>query len=130
MKPIWRLLCVCVALAPPRAGAQVPAGPGDAAVLGRGFQPGDRILLRVDGDSVLTGTFPVGPGPALTLPEIGAIPLAGVRRPDVEADLAQQLRRYPKAPVVHAKALVPVSIIGEVEHPGFYSVPVDAARRD
>ena len=130
MKTIWRLLCVCVAVAPARAGAQVPASTGDAALLGGGFQAGDRILVRVDGDSTLTGTFPVGPGPAVTLPEIGAIPLAGVRRTDVEIYLSQQLRRYLKAPVVHAKALVRLSILGEVERPGFYSVPVDAALGD
>jgi protein involved in polysaccharide export with SLBB domain len=132
MKTFWRLLylCLCVTLVPAPTGAQAPASPGDAAVRGGGFQPGDRILLRVEGDSIFTGTFPVGPGPVLTLPEIGAIPLAGVRRSEVEAYLGQQLRRYLKDPVVHAKALVHVSIVGEVEHPGFYSVPADAALGD
>ncbi|TMG13905.1 MAG: hypothetical protein E6I06_01835, partial [Chloroflexi bacterium] len=91
------------------ARAQTPAGPtGTAAsdVLAGAFQVGDRVLLRVEGDSALSGTFAVGPGPALTLPEIGEIPLIGVRRADVEAYLGRELARYLKEPVVHAKALI------------------------
>ncbi len=136
MKTILRILFVCLAAAPAGAPAQVPAGAtGTAAataspVLGGVFQMGDRVLVRVEGDSGLTGTFAVGPGPALMLPEIGEIPLAGVRRSEVEAYLSQHLGRYLKDPVVHAKALIRVSIIGEVEHPGFYSVAVDAALGD
>jgi polysaccharide biosynthesis/export protein len=107
------------------AGAAGTAAPVTATVLGGDFQVGDQIDLQVEGDSSLSRTFTVGPGPALPLPVIGAIPLAGVRRSEVEAYLTRQLSRYLKAPVVHAKALVHLSIIGEVEHPGFYSVPVD-----
>ena len=90
-----------------------------------GFQVGDQISLQVDGDTLFTKTLTVGPGPALTLPVIGVIPLAGVQRVDVETYLTQQLGRYMKSPVVHAKALVRLSILGEVEHPGFYAVPAD-----
>src|SRR5207249_3222905 len=82
---------------------------------GSGFQVGDRILLQVEGDSLLSKTFAVGPGPALTLPVIGAIPLTGVRRSDIEPYLSQQLARYVKEPVVHAKALINLSILGEAE---------------
>src|SRR5438132_770248 len=45
-----------------------------------GFQVGDQISLQVDGDTLFTKTLTVGPGPALTLPVIGVIPLAGVQR--------------------------------------------------
>src|SRR2546427_1171453 len=48
------------------------------------FQIGDRILLRVEGDSSLTDTFTVSRGPALVLRVIGELSLAGVRRADVE----------------------------------------------
>ena len=75
-----------------------------------GFQVGDQISLQVDGDTLFTKTLTVGPGPALTLPVIGVIPLAGVQRVDVETYLTQQLGRYMKSPVVHAKALVRLSI--------------------
>src|SRR5207245_10189819 len=77
-----------------------------------GFEVGDPISLQVDGDTLFTKTLTVGPGPALTLPVIGVIPLAGVQRVDVETYLTQQLGRYMKSPVVHAKALVRLSILG------------------
>jgi len=95
-----------------------------------GFQVGDQISLQVEGDTALSHTFTVGAGPALTLPVIGAIPLAGVQRAAVETYLTQQLGRYVKNPVVHAKALVRLSILGEVERPGFYAVPADVVMGD
>ncbi len=138
MKTIVQLLLISVGLAPaavvvsaqaPAADAGTPAAT-PSPVLGGTFQMGDRVSIRVEGDSLLTNRYTVGPGPALVLPEIGAITLSGVRRTDVEAYLKQQLGRYLKDPVVHAKALLRVSVIGEVEHPGFYSVAVDAGLED
>ena len=136
MKVILRVLFVCCAVVPVGARGQAPAGPvgtptyAAAPGLGGGFQVGDRVFLQVEGDSQFTGTFAVGPGPALMLPVIGAIPLGGVRRAEVEPYLTQQLGRYLKRPMVRAKALIHLSIIGEVEHPGFYSVPVDIVLGD
>src|SRR5438445_8885304 len=66
----------------------------------------------------------------ISLPEIGEIPLVAVRRADVEAYLGRELARYLKEPVVHAKALIRLSIMGDVEHPGFYFVPADAVLAD
>ena len=94
------------------------------------FQPNDQILLQVEGDSQFTHNFTVGPGPALLLPVIGPIPLVGVRRAQVETYLTQQLKRYMKDPVVHAKVLVRLSVLGEVEKPGFYPVAADAPVTD
>src|SRR5258706_1432506 len=94
------------------------------------FQTGDRILIRVEGDSALSDTFTVVPGPALRLPNIGEVSLAGVRRGDVEAHLTRELSRYIKNLVVQAHALVRVSVVGEVTHPGYYAVPIDLVLAD
>src|SRR5947199_9078095 len=83
-----------------------------------GFQPGDVIRLEVEGDTVFTGTFTVGPGPGLTLPVIGAISLVGVRRGEVEAQLEEQLSRYFKNPVIQAKALIRLAVMRELTRPG------------
>src|SRR5438034_6586175 len=56
------------------------------------FQPGDRIFLRVEGEQQLSDTFTVGPGPAVVLPEVGAVPLDGVLRSELQGRLQQQLR--------------------------------------
>ena len=104
-----------------QAGAQTPA---------TAFQVGDRILLHVEGDSALTDTFTVVAGPALRLPAIGEISLAGVRRSDLEAHLTRELGRYIKDPVVQARALIRVSVVGEVIRPGYYAVPTDLVLAD
>jgi polysaccharide export outer membrane protein len=94
------------------------------------FQVGDRILLRVEGDSALSDTFTVVAGPALRLPTVGEISLAGVRRTDLEAHLTRELGRFLKDPVVQAHALIRVSVAGQVVRPGYYAVPVDLVLAD
>jgi len=94
------------------------------------FQVGDRILLSVEGDSVLSDTFTVVNGPALRLPEIGDISLANVPRLGLEPYLTRELGRYINEPVVRARALIRVSVMGEVARPGFYAVPVDLVMPD
>ncbi len=121
----WSLTVAAVFFAMCGGTAAVPAQTPAAT-----FQAGDRILIRVEGDSALSDTFTVVAGPALRLPNIGEVSLAGVRRGDVEAHLTRELGRYLKDPVVQAHALVRVSVVGEVTHPGFYAVPVDLVLPD
>src|ERR1051325_79107 len=115
--------------------ASVIATPAVAQTPEPAFQVGDRVLLHVEGDSALSDTFTVVAGPAIRLPDIGEISLAGVRRTDLESHLQHELSRYIKDAVVQARALIRVSVVGEVGHPGFYAVPpalgrhADAARR-
>ena len=94
------------------------------------FQAGDRILLRVEGDSLLSDTFTVVTGPALRLPNVGEVSLANVARADIETYLARQLGRYIKDLTVEARALIRISVMGEVDRPGFYAVPIDLVLPD
>jgi protein involved in polysaccharide export with SLBB domain len=97
---------------------------------GSGFQPGDRILLRVAGELELTDTFTVSAGPALILPVVGSVSLAGVKRDSVETVLAAAVAKFFRDPLVHARALVRVAVLGEVLRPGFYAVPSDSRVAD
>jgi len=115
---IVRLAALAVIAAPLAAQGAKPTA-------ATGFQVGDQISLQVEGDTLFSKTYTVGEGLVLTLPVIGAIPLAGVQRADVESYLTKQLARFLKEPMLHAKGLVRLSILGEVEHPGFYAVPAD-----
>jgi len=124
MRTISKLLVSLALLAPSAALAQAPAARGDF------FQIGDRVQLMVEGDTALTGTFTVVAGPSLALPAIGSIPLAGVRRAEVQSYLTEQLSRYLKRPVVHAQTLIHLSLLGEVERPGYYSLAVDVLLGD
>jgi len=119
-------LGVCLALAAaPRAGAQ-----GPAERYADDFHPGDRIVLRVEGEQALSDTFTVREGPVIELPAIGRVSLAGVEKTDVEPYLKTQLARYLKAPVIRARVLVRVGILGELTKPGFYNLPTDALVSD
>lgn len=107
------------------AAAQVPAQTRLAP-----FQIGDRILLQVEGNTALTDTFTVVAGPAVRLPDIGEISLAGVPRAEVEPHLAKELGRFIKDPVIEARALIQISVSGEVARPGFYAIPIDLVLPD
>jgi polysaccharide export outer membrane protein len=112
---------LAAAVSAPAAMAQSRATP---------FQAGDRILLRVEGDSALSDTFTVVTGPAVRLPNVGEISLANVSRSEVESYLARELGRYIKDATVEARALIRISVMGEVARPGFYAVPIDLVLPD
>ena len=112
------------------------------------FQAGDRILIWVDeGGGVdaaaarraptarsieqeLSDTFTVGTDRDVTLPAIGLVSLSGVLRSELPAHLTRAIGRFINDPVVRARALIRVSVVGAVAKPGFYAVPVDAVLSD
>jgi polysaccharide export outer membrane protein len=106
--------------------AQAPS----ARFSGGALRAGDRILLAVEGEPTLTDTFTVRPGPVIELPVLGPIRLDGVRRDELQQDMTREIGRFIKNPVVRARALVRVAVLGEVVKPGFYSVPTDALFAD
>ncbi len=94
------------------------------------FQVGDRIYLRVEGEQQLTDTFTVGPGRVLTLPIVGDVSLTGVLHSELESHLRKTIVKYVKDPVVQARSLIRISVLGEVARPGFYSVPTQTLVSD
>jgi protein involved in polysaccharide export with SLBB domain len=72
----------------------------------------------------------VSAGPAVLLPIIGSVPLAGVRRDQIERVLTDAVAKFYRNPVVHARALVRIAILGQVLRPGFYAVPADVLLPD
>lgn len=94
------------------------------------FHVGDRIALTVEGPQVMSDTVVVRDGLVLRLPGLGDISLVGVKRANIQPYLTQQIGRYIKDPVVHATALVRISVLGQVMRPGFYSVPSDILLSD
>lgn len=106
------------------------------------FHVGDRIFLTIEGLQPVGATQPgalpqsfadtvvVRDGLVIRLPTFGDIPLAGVKRADAQKYLTQQIGKFVRNPVVHATPLVRVAVLGQVGHPGFYSVPSDMLLSD
>jgi polysaccharide export outer membrane protein len=86
--------------------------------------------MRVEGEEPLTGTFAVSQNGTLELPVVGAIPLSGVLRSELEEHLTAQLSRFIREPRVQARALFRITITGAVGNPGFYVVPADVLLTD
>lgn len=108
-------------LAPAPARGQAGQGP---------VQVGDRVLLRVAGETQLSDTFTVSTGPALVLPTLGTVPLSGVSRDSLPAHLTHFLAGFLQHPSVQAQVLLRLGILGEVARPGFYALPSDAVVED
>jgi len=87
------------------------------------FQVGDRIILTVRGDSVLSGTFVVDEARSINLPNIGEVPLVGVLRSELQPHLDTVLSRYIRTPDITAKSLMRVGVLGQVGRPGYYYLP-------
>ena len=94
------------------------------------FQVGDRIVIRIAGDSTLNDTLTVRSGLALGLGQYGDVSLRGVLRQDLLQHLTTALARYIREPRVQALTLVRVAVIGAVARPGYYHVAGDALMTD
>jgi polysaccharide biosynthesis/export protein len=122
---VFRLaLALALIVAPAGLAAQRPA-------VDRGdFHVGDRVLLNVEGEPALSDTFTVVAGPALDLPTIGVVSLAGVSHTDLQQYLSGVIGKYVRAPVVRTTTMVRLAVLGEVARPGFYSIPVQSQVSD
>src|SRR5690606_31855998 len=61
----------------------------------------------------------------LVLPAIGEVPLEGVLRAELQDHLAQHIGRFIRDPVVRARSLIRLEVIGAVAQQGFYTIPSD-----
>ena len=94
------------------------------------FHVGDRIALTVEGPTTFTDTAVVREGLVIRLPNIGDIPLTGVKRADIQSYLTRAIGKYVRDPIVHAQALVRIAVLGAVGRPGFYTLPSDMLLSD
>ncbi len=94
------------------------------------FQSGDRIIVITRGDSTRVDTLTVQSDRTINLQQLPPISLDGVLRSELQSCLRQQLQRYVKHGVVQAIPLVPVGVLGEVVHPGYYRVPLQITLGD
>jgi hypothetical protein len=90
------------------------------------FVTGDRIVLTIRTDSVVTDTLVVRSGRLVSIPSLhDDIPLEGVLRSELQPLLQSRLSRLFKEVVVETTPLIRFGVLGEVTRPGFYRVPFD-----
>lgn len=94
------------------------------------FDVGDRILLSVRGDSLISDTVTVRAGRTIRLENMPDISLQGVLRSELQDYLTTQIARYIKRPEVQTTSLVRVAVMGAVNKPGYYQLPADIAMAD
>ena len=84
---------------------------------------GDRLSIRVAGETDLTGEFPVDASGAISLPYVKTLTVAGMSTPQIEKLLTERLRNgYLRDPQVSVQAtlLRPFFIMGEVTTAGSF----------
>jgi len=86
---------------------------------------GDRIQLTVEGQTDLTGEFAVVAGRVLVLPAIGEVSVSGILRSELQDHLGREIGRYIRDPIVRARSLIRLEVIGAVGSQGFYTIPSD-----
>ena len=103
------------------AGAASASTQGDSGAYALG--PGDRVRVIVFGEDQLTGEFEVSGAGALSLPLIGDVTVIGLTTPELQAKIADILRKdYIRDPRVSVEVVSyrPFYILGEVNKPGEY----------
>ena len=115
-------------------------GAGDARVVGLArnrltegdFRPGDRVDIVTQGDTGLSKTFNVWPDLSLHLPSptTGSLLLRGTLRSELQDKVSAYINRFVRNADVRARPLIRIAIQGEVQHPGYYTVPVDGDLSD
>lgn len=94
------------------------------------FRVGDRIQLSVEGYPDLSNDFTVVAGQMLVLPSLGEVHLAGVLRSELQEHLNHEIGRYIRNPVVRARSLIRLQVLGAVGIQGYYAIPSDVLISD
>jgi hypothetical protein len=86
------------------------------------FQLGDRLIIRVVGDSAFRDTLAVRTGQEVQLPNMPPLKLAGVLRSELQDKAREHIAQFIRDPQVQATALVRLGVLGSVTRPGYYTV--------
>jgi hypothetical protein len=89
------------------------------------FQNGDRLIVRIRGDSALSDTFAVRVGQVVTLPDMPPLELKGVLRSEVKERVMTHVSQFVRNPQIEVEPLIRLGLLGQVARPGYYNVRAD-----
>lgn len=108
------------------SGCAGPALPQLAAVPAADYRlgAGDHVRIITFDESQLSNTFTVDTDGSISFPLLGSVPAAGLTTSQLAAGIAADLKKggYITSPSVSAQVSEyrPISVLGEVNHPGQY----------
>ena len=94
------------------------------------FQEGDRIFLALQGAVTFQDTLTVRAGKLLQLPKMGSLSLEGVLRSELADRVKEHVAKFLRDPAVRVTPLVRLSVLGQVNHPGYYYSSADLLLTD
>ncbi|HEY2806143.1 MAG TPA: polysaccharide biosynthesis/export family protein [Gemmatimonadales bacterium] len=86
------------------------------------LQPGDVVKVQVFGHDELSGEFPIDENDTLLLPIVGGFSVANMSVQDLRARIRREFGQLYTQSFVAVTPLFRVAVLGEVVHPGLYSV--------
>jgi hypothetical protein len=94
------------------------------------YQPGDQVVLIVDGEPTLSDSLTVSPELTLALKSGDTISLKGVLRSELENRFNETIKRVVKNPKVHTESFMRIAILGDVGRQGYYVLPAKSQLTD
>ncbi|HWA17139.1 MAG TPA: polysaccharide biosynthesis/export family protein [Gemmatimonadales bacterium] len=89
------------------------------------FKNGDRLLVRLRGDSAIADTFAIRTDRTLTLPDMPPLDMKGVLRSEAKERIQTHIAQFIRNPQVDVEPLLRLGLLGSVQRPGYYNVRAD-----
>ncbi len=89
------------------------------------FKNGDRLLVRVRGDSSIADTFAVRTDLTLRLPDMPPLDMKGVLRSEAKERIQTHIAQFIRNPQLEVEPLLRLGLLGSVTRPGYYNVRAD-----
>jgi protein involved in polysaccharide export with SLBB domain len=106
----------------PASAQEVPGERNDTSAQLIGIQPGDLIRIKVWREPDLSDSVRVDADGNVTLPRMGAVPVAGLSADSVRRLIVTTYSRYLRDPAVDVAVLPRVTILGAVRSPGVHNL--------
>jgi protein involved in polysaccharide export with SLBB domain len=117
--------CVLAALTAVGACAGGPPpqalSPADSAGV-LALRPGDQVKVQVFGHEEMSGEFPIDENLNVTLPVVGEFSVRGMSIADLRARIRHEIGQLYTQSLVTVTPKYRVAVLGEIVHPGLYSV--------
>ena len=94
------------------------------------YQPGDQVVLVVDGEPTLSDSLTVSPDLKLGLKSGDTLSLKGVLRSELEDRFRETIKRVVKNPKVRTESYMRIAVLGDVGKQGYYVLPAKSQLTD